>query len=70
MKKLVIATGNKKKKKELQTMLQTMKVKVLGLSDVKKHLPRVIEDGKTFRQNAVKKALTYSRYIEGIILKK
>jgi len=68
MKKVVIATKNKNKKKEIKRLLAGMKVRVLGLSDLEIHLPHVIENGKTFRQNAIKKALTYSRYIEGIIL--
>ena len=67
-KKLVIATKNKNKKKELERLLKGLRVKVVSLSDLKIQVPRVIEDGKTFRQNAIKKALTFSRYINGIIL--
>lgn len=68
MKKLVIATRNRNKKKELEKLLVGLNVKVLSLSDTKIHIPRVIEDGKTFRQNAIKKALTFSRYIKELIL--
>ena len=68
MKKIIIASNNKNKKRELEELLRNFKVKVVGLSDLRMHLPRVIEDGKTFRQNAIKKALTLSRYVEGIIL--
>ena len=63
-KKIVIITQNKNKKKELEKLLKGLRIKVLGLSDLKIYIPRVIEDGKTFRQNAIKKALTFSRYIE------
>lgn len=68
MKRLVIATKNNNKKKELEKLVKDLKVDVISLSGLKTHLPHVVEDGKTFRQNAIKKALTFSRYIEGIIL--
>lgn len=66
--RIVIATRNKKKKKELEKLLRNINIKVLSLSDLKIHLPRVIEDGKTFRQNAIKKALTFSRYTREPVL--
>ncbi|UCD55660.1 MAG: RdgB/HAM1 family non-canonical purine NTP pyrophosphatase [Candidatus Omnitrophota bacterium] len=68
MRKLVIATKNEKKKKELIKLLKGLNIKILNLSDLKMHLPHVVEDGRTFRQNAVKKALTFSRYIKELIL--
>lgn len=68
MKIIVIATKNKNKKKELEKLLTGLNVKVMQLGDLKIHLPTVIEDGKTFRQNAIKKALTYSRYIKEMVL--
>ena len=63
-KKIVIVTQNKNKKRELEKLLKGLKIKVLGLKDLKIHIPRVIEDGKTFRQNAIKKALIFSRYTD------
>jgi len=68
VKKLVIATGNRNKKKELEEILKGLKVKILGIPDLKIHIPRVIEDGRTFRQNAIKKALTFSRYVNETVL--
>lgn len=68
MRQIVIATRNKRKKKELEKILKDLKLKVLSIPELKIHIPRVIEDGKTFRQNAIKKALTFSRYVEGIVL--
>ncbi len=68
MKRVVIATRNRHKKREIEKNLKGIKAKILCLSDLKSHLPRVIEDGRTFRQNAIKKALTFSRYIDGVIL--
>ena len=68
MRRIVIATRNKKKKEELEKILKDFKIKVLNLADLKINVPHVIEDGKTFRQNAIKKALTFSRYINELIL--
>lgn len=68
MKTIVVASTNSRKKEELKAILKGLKVKIKNLGDVKIHLPMVIENGKTFRQNAIKKALTFSRYIEGIII--
>ena len=68
MRRLVIATTNENKKRELEKLLKGLNVKISKLSELKIDLPRVIEDGSTFRQNAIKKALTFSRYIEGLIL--
>ena len=68
MKQLVIATTNSNKKKELEKLLRGLKVAVLGPSDINVQVPPVVEDGKTFRQNAVKKALAFSRFINGLIL--
>ena len=68
MKKIIIATKNKNKKKELEILLKSIKIKVMNLSDLKMHLPTVIEDGKTFRQNAIKKALTFSRFINELVI--
>jgi len=68
MKRLVIATKNNNKKKELKALLKGLGIEILNLSDINTQIPTVIEDGKTFRQNAVKKALTFSRYIKGLIL--
>jgi len=68
MRQVIIATRNKNKKKEIEKLFKGFKAKVSSLYDVKIHLPHVIENGETFRQNAIKKALTFSRYIDGIIL--
>ncbi len=69
MKLLLLATHNEKKRKELKSILGDFKnVKVLILDDLKAEAPTVVEDGKTFRQNAVKKALTLSRFFDGLVL--
>lgn len=60
-KELVVATTNRKKKRELTTLLKGLPVKVLTLDDFE-NVPAVKEDKKTFRENAVKKAVVGSRY--------
>jgi len=59
LKKIVIGTTNNKKKKELRTLLKGCEIKLLSLSDFK-NIPKVVEDGNTFDDNAVKKALVVS----------
>ena len=52
---LVIATTNKGKLREIQQLLKDLGVSVMSLADFHGY-PNVIEDGKTFRENALKKA--------------
>ena len=68
MNRIIVTTKNKNKKKELKKLLKRHNIKVSDLSEVEIHLPRIVEDGKTFRQNAIKKALTFSRYIKELVL--
>lgn len=55
MKKLILASNNKKKIKELKDILSDIPVEVRSLSDENIDI-EVIEDGKTFEENAKKKA--------------
>jgi XTP/dITP diphosphohydrolase len=55
MKKLLLATRNQHKKRELQELLSGIEVDVLTLEDLKP-MAEVEEDGATFEANAVKKA--------------
>ena len=68
MKTILVGTRNNNKKKELEKLLKWLKVRILNLSDLDVDIPPVIEDGKTFRQNAIKKALMCSRYTKGLVL--
>jgi len=61
LKELVIATTNKKKKRELAALLKGLRVRILTLGDFAK-TPAVREDKKTFRENAVKKAVVLSMH--------
>jgi XTP/dITP diphosphohydrolase len=58
---LVVATGNRGKLAELRALLADLPVDVQGVGDVLRDPPKVIEDGATFVENAVKKARAVAR---------
>ena len=60
MKKLLIATHNPGKLKEITKTLADLPLKLLTLKDLG-ILDEVVEDGKTFEENAIKKAWFYSQ---------
>ena len=53
--KLVIATLNKGKKEEISALLENTGIELLSLADFPE-MPEIIEDGRTFMENALKKA--------------
>lgn len=55
MKKLVLASNNKKKIKEMKEILEGLDIEVKSLEDENIDID-VVEDGKTFEENAKKKA--------------
>ncbi|MFZ5642022.1 MAG: XTP/dITP diphosphatase [Bacillota bacterium] len=57
--RIVVATGNRGKLKELNTMLAPLGVEVRSLADYP-DIPEVIEDGETFADNSIKKARAVS----------
>lgn len=59
--KLLIATGNQGKLKEIRALLQGSVVEIIGL-DQFPEAPEVIEDGDTFQENARKKALEMAQF--------
>jgi XTP/dITP diphosphohydrolase len=58
---LVVATGNRGKLAEIRRLLADAGVAVRGLDDIE-GAPEIIEDGETFEDNALKKALTVARF--------
>ena len=52
---LVIATKNKGKVKEINHFLKDLNIKLFSLNDFN-DLPEIIEDGKNFKENSIKKA--------------
>ena len=55
MKELIVASRNKGKVNEIKELLAGLPFKVTSLFDYP-HIPEIIEDGKTYRANALKKA--------------
>ncbi len=53
---LVLATRNRGKLEELRALLAGLPINVHGLDEVLRRRVQVVEDGKTFAENAVKKA--------------
>lgn len=64
---LLVATKNKKKFLEVKELLKGLDLKVGSLADYP-HPPRIIENGKSFRENAVKKAVKAARFSKGLTL--
>ncbi|MFQ5862197.1 MAG: XTP/dITP diphosphatase [Candidatus Brocadiales bacterium] len=60
MHQILIGTTNPNKLKEICEILRDLPVKLVGPEE-SAPLPEVIEDGKTFRENAVKKAVEWAR---------
>lgn len=66
-KELVIATRNKKKLKEIKHLLRGYNFRITSLADYRR-LPAIIEDGVTFKQNAIKKATTIATVLKKLCL--
>jgi XTP/dITP diphosphohydrolase len=60
MHKLLIATNNKGKVKELQDLLKETGIELVTPADINIDL-EVEEDGKTYKENAAKKAVAFAR---------
>lgn len=59
--KLLVATGNKGKLKEIRHLLNGNDIEIVGL-DALDNAPEVVEDGDTFNANARKKAVEMARF--------
>jgi len=64
---LLVATKNKKKLKEIKAILKGLDLKMTSLVDYKR-LPLIRENGKTFKENAVKKAVKIARSTKRLCL--
>ena len=66
---LLVATQNDNKRRELKSLFRSSKdIKVVSLKTLKTKVPTIIENGKTFRQNSVKKSVTTSKFFDGLVL--
>ena len=60
MKKVIFATGNQGKMKEIREILGDLDIELLSLKDAGIHAD-IVEDGKTFEENAQIKARKIGR---------
>ena len=67
MRDLIIATENDKKLHELKRYLKSLKANVISLKEIN-NAPRIREDKHTFKGNAIKKAVTISKFTGGMVL--
>ncbi len=67
MLEILIATNNLGKVKEIKDILDSPEIKILNMKDFPP-LPKVEEDGKTYQENASKKARKISEYTGKICL--
>jgi XTP/dITP diphosphohydrolase len=58
---LVVATKNHKKLKEIKEILKDLDVDIRSLADFKA-VPRIVENGKSFKENAIKKAVKIAKF--------
>lgn len=65
--RLLLATGNPGKVREIRRALEGLALGVVGLSDVLP-VPPPVERGRTFEANARAKALYYARRWDGLVL--
>lgn len=64
---LLIATKNSGKVKEIKKLLRGSGIRVLSLNDFH-NVPDVNEDGKSYRDNALKKARFFSKYFNKLTI--
>lgn len=64
---VVIATKNDKKLRELKRYLKSVKARIISLKEISR-APRIREDKSTFKGNAIKKAVTISKFTKGVVL--
>lgn len=65
--KMIFATGNEGKMREIRMILADLGMEILSMKDVGVN-PEIIEDGKTFGENAEIKALAVWKETGGIVL--
>jgi len=58
---LMVATKNLKKLEEIKDILKGLNFRITSLADCRKP-PVIVENGKTFKENAVKKAVKTAKY--------
>ena len=64
---IVIGTYNAKKKEEIKQILNGIPTKLADLNNFE-NLPEIIEDGSTFKENAIKKALELANFCNTCVM--
>ena len=64
---IIVATKNRGKVKEIRKALKGLGLKIYSLKDFS-DIPEIEEDGKSFTENALKKARFYSKYFGKLTL--
>ena len=67
MKKIIFATGNENKMKEIRQIMGDMDVEILSMKEAGISAD-IVEDGKTFEENAVIKAKAIADLTKEIVL--
>lgn len=67
MKKIVFATGNKDKMREIREIMADVDVEILSMKEAQ-IVVDVVEDGTTFEENAIIKAKAIAEYTDAIVL--
>lgn len=60
--KIILATKNKGKVADFEKLTENMNIEVISFLDEEINFPDVVEDGNTFEENSVKKALEIAKY--------
>lgn len=68
MEKIIIATGNQGKIKEMRALMEPLNIEVLSMKEVLKEDIDIEENGSTFKENALIKAMEISKLTNGIVL--
>lgn len=64
---LIVATKNKKKLAEIKEILKGLNFRISSLANYK-NAPRIVENGNTFKANAIKKAVKIARFTKKLTL--
>jgi len=64
---LIVATRNKKKLEEIKELLKDLDLRIFSLLDLP-NAPKIDEDGSTFDENAIKKAVTIAMFTKKLTL--
>ena len=68
MTKIIVATGNQNKMKEIREIIKRDDIEFVSLKDEGLQDIEIVEDGKTFEENAVIKAKTIAHITKNIVI--